>query len=58
MAQTVTDADGFSAPFTIDAFVRERLLGGLDDIGMTLTLDGAITAFEGRRSRWLAGARS
>ncbi len=53
--QTVTDSEGFSATFEIDPFVRERLLGGLDDIGMTLKEDPSITAFEGHRPRWLAG---
>lgn len=56
--QTVTDDAGFAASFTIDPFIRERLLGGLDDIGMTLRLDEAITAFEQRRPRWMAGART
>ena len=56
VTQTITDAQGFSASFEIDAFVRERLLGGLDDIGMTLTQDDAITAFEARRPRYMAGA--
>jgi 3-isopropylmalate/(R)-2-methylmalate dehydratase small subunit len=51
--QTVTDDDGFAAGFTLDAFIRERLLGGLDDIGMTLRLDDAISSFEERRPRWL-----
>ncbi len=53
--QRVTDAEGFSASFQIDPFVRERLLGGLDDIGMTLKEDELITTFEGHRPRWLAG---
>ena len=56
--QRVTDDDGFSASFDIDPFVRERLLKGLDEIGMTLTQDEDISAYEARRPRWLAGARS
>jgi 3-isopropylmalate/(R)-2-methylmalate dehydratase small subunit len=51
--QVVTDDDGIREPFAVDPFVRERLLNGLDDIGMTLQLDEAITAFEQRRPRWL-----
>ncbi len=53
--QTVTDSEGFSASFSIDPFIRERLLGGLDEIGMTLTLDSEINRFETRRPRWMAG---
>ncbi len=33
-------------PFEIDPAVKERLLGGLDDIGLTLKEDAAIAAFE------------
>jgi 3-isopropylmalate/(R)-2-methylmalate dehydratase small subunit len=57
VTQTVSDKDGFSAVFTVDPFVRERLLGGLDDIGMTLKRDDEIAAFESRRPKWMAGAR-
>jgi len=57
VTQTVSDAQGFSASFTIDPFVRERLLNGLDDIGMTLTHEAEIAAFEARRPPWLAGVR-
>ncbi len=34
--QTVSDAQGFRATFQVDAFRRECLLEGLDDIGLTL----------------------
>ncbi len=57
VTQTVRDDQGFSAAFTVDPFVRERLLNGLDDIGMTLMHEAEIAAFEARRPRWLAGAR-
>ncbi len=53
--RTVTDNEGFSASFEIDLFVRERLLNGLDDIGMTLALEDAISAYEARRPGWVAG---
>ncbi|MCP9484485.1 MAG: 3-isopropylmalate dehydratase small subunit [Gaiellaceae bacterium MAG52_C11] len=33
-------------PFQLDAFERERLLGGLDDIALTLRRDPEITAYE------------
>jgi 3-isopropylmalate/(R)-2-methylmalate dehydratase small subunit len=57
--QTVSDEEGFRAHFAVDPFVRERLLNGLDDIGMTLQLEDAIAAYEARRPRWRtpAGAR-
>lgn len=50
--QAVHDGD-FHERFQIDPFVRERLLQGLDDIALTLALEGAITAFESQRPRWL-----
>jgi 3-isopropylmalate/(R)-2-methylmalate dehydratase small subunit len=37
--------------FAIDHEIRHRLLGGLDDIALTLKEDGAIRAFEGERER-------
>ncbi len=46
--QTVV-ADGFEASFDIDPFVKHRLLNGLDDIGLTMSHDGDIAAFESRR---------
>jgi 3-isopropylmalate/(R)-2-methylmalate dehydratase small subunit len=50
----VYDDEGFvREPFVIDPFVRERLLNGLDDIGLTLKLDDAITRFEKRRPAFL-----
>jgi 3-isopropylmalate/(R)-2-methylmalate dehydratase small subunit len=44
--QTVTGPDGVEYHFEIDPFRKRCLLGGLDDIGVTLTHDTAITAFE------------
>ena len=38
--------------FPIDDFSRWRLLEGLDDIGLTLRHEEAITAFEQRRPEW------
>jgi len=51
--QLVHDGEGFRERFEIDPFVRERLLNGLDDIGLTLTVEDAIARFESRRPRWL-----
>ena len=43
--------DGGRASFEIDAEIRRRLLGGLDDIGVTLQHEGAIAAYESERER-------
>ncbi|WP_029150049.1 3-isopropylmalate dehydratase small subunit [Microbacterium indicum] len=42
----------FTAPFEIDDYTRWRLLEGLDDIGLTLRNQDAITEFEARRAAW------
>ena len=44
---------GIDEPFEIDAFTRWRLLEGLDDIGLTLRHETAITAYEAARAPWL-----
>ncbi len=49
-AQTVDDGQEFEAHFDIDPFRRERLLQGLDDIGLTLQHADSIAAFEAARS--------
>ncbi|MEI6448237.1 MAG: 3-isopropylmalate dehydratase small subunit [Actinomycetes bacterium] len=41
--------DGRVEPFEIDAEIRERLLGGLDDIGVTLTQVDSISSYEQER---------
>jgi 3-isopropylmalate/(R)-2-methylmalate dehydratase small subunit len=48
-AQCVDLPDGQSMSFTFDAFRKEALLNGLDDIGLTLQNSDDITAFEARR---------
>ena len=40
------------APFEIDDYTRWRLMEGLDDIGLTLRDEQAITDFEERREPW------
>ena len=45
-------ATGIVATFELDDFTRWRLMDGLDDIGLTLRHDEAITAFESRRPVW------
>lgn len=49
----VTDSEDFFASFSIDDFQRECLMEGLDDVGLTLRHEAAITAYEGRRPRWI-----
>jgi len=44
--QTVEDEQGFSGSFEVDAFRRDCLLKGLDDIGLTLAREHHISAFE------------
>jgi len=46
-------AIGFSAPFPLDPFTQNRLLEGLDDIGLTLRHETEITAFEATRGELL-----
>jgi 3-isopropylmalate/(R)-2-methylmalate dehydratase small subunit len=42
---------GGTASFEIDQEIKHRLLNGLDDIGITLTQDDAIAAYESDRER-------
>ncbi len=46
--QTLT-LDSVSIPFTVDAFRKQCLIEGLDDIGLTLKQVDSIRAFEARR---------
>jgi 3-isopropylmalate/(R)-2-methylmalate dehydratase small subunit len=50
-AQTATVAD-LTVSFEVDAYTKWRLLEGLDDIGLTLRDEAAITEFETRRAAW------
>ena len=57
--QVVVLPDGTRYRFEIDAFRKDCLLHGLDDIGLTLQEADAIRAFEARQraeSPWLQGA--
>ena len=40
------------APFQIDDYTRWRLLEGLDDVGITLSHEDQIVAYEGKRPSW------
>ncbi len=46
-------AAGVEVTFDLDDFTQWRLLNGLDDIGLTLRHEDAITAYEGSRPDWL-----
>jgi 3-isopropylmalate/(R)-2-methylmalate dehydratase small subunit len=43
---------GVMSPFDIDDYTRWRLMEGLDDIGLTLQQEEAISAFEVSRESW------
>ena len=49
-AQEVRDNYGLAVRFDIDAFRKENLVNGLDDIGLTLQHASDIDAFEGTRA--------
>jgi 3-isopropylmalate/(R)-2-methylmalate dehydratase small subunit len=46
-------AAGIEASFALDDFTRQRLLEGLDDIGLTLRHAADIDAYEAGRASWL-----
>ncbi|HLN05065.1 MAG TPA: 3-isopropylmalate dehydratase small subunit [Acidimicrobiales bacterium] len=46
-------AAGISVPFRLDDDARDRLLRGLDDIGVTSQYAADIDAYEARREAWL-----
>jgi 3-isopropylmalate/(R)-2-methylmalate dehydratase small subunit len=48
--QRVTDQHGFEASFEMDAYRRDMLLRGLDEVGLTLLNEPEIAAFERRRA--------
>ena len=48
-AQAITKPDGATLTFDIDPFLKERLLNGWDQIGLTLRHDDKITAYEKAR---------
>jgi 3-isopropylmalate/(R)-2-methylmalate dehydratase small subunit len=49
--------DGFAYQFSVDAFARECMLGGLDEIGLVEMHDADIAAFEHQRKEWLPAVR-
>lgn len=53
----VVKAPGFEEPFAFDNFARYRLLNGLDDIGLTLTHEDELEAFEKTRPSYLPSVK-
>ena len=51
-SQTVT-AEGLEEHFEFDPTAKDRLLRGLDPVGVTLTHDDVIAAHEKARAGWL-----
>ena len=47
-ARTITTPSGESIAFDVDPFLRDRLLNGWDQIGLTLLHEDKITAFENK----------
>ena len=45
-------AGALTAPFQIDDYTRWRLLQGLDDIGITMSYEAEIAAYEATRPSW------
>jgi 3-isopropylmalate/(R)-2-methylmalate dehydratase small subunit len=50
--QVVVRPDGTEIPFEVDAFRKNCLLNGLDDIGLTLEHATAIDAYEAKAQTW------
>jgi 3-isopropylmalate/(R)-2-methylmalate dehydratase small subunit len=48
-SQTITGPDGGEIRFEIDPFKKRCLLEGLDEVGLTLEKEAAITSFEEKR---------
>ena len=49
-------AIGLEVDFPLEDSVRERFLEGLDDIGITLRTEDAISDFETTRPAWMPSA--
>ena len=50
-------APGVESSFEVDAFARECLLNGWDEVSLTLQREPEIAAFEARRPEWLPKLR-
>ncbi|MGI8734497.1 MAG: 3-isopropylmalate dehydratase small subunit [Pyrinomonadaceae bacterium] len=51
--RVIAGAENFSTTFAIDDFQRECLMAGLDDVGLTLSHEGDIAAYEEQRPAWI-----
>jgi 3-isopropylmalate/(R)-2-methylmalate dehydratase small subunit len=51
--QVVVRPDGQEIAFEVDAFRKNCLLNGLDDIGLTLEHAPAIAAYEAKEPAWM-----
>jgi 3-isopropylmalate/(R)-2-methylmalate dehydratase small subunit len=54
LERQVVEAGDYVVEFDVDPGVKERLLNGLDPIGVTLLEDEAISHFEDTRPAWLS----
>jgi 3-isopropylmalate/(R)-2-methylmalate dehydratase small subunit len=54
LEQQVVEAADYVFEFDVDPEVKQRLLEGLDPIGLTLQVSDAISAYESRRPAWLS----
>jgi len=52
LEERTVQADALTAPFQIDDYTRWRLLQGLDDIGITLSHEEKVAAYEAARPPW------
>lgn len=53
LVNKVANLGDLSVSFAIDEYTRWRLIEGLDDIGLTLRDEDAITTFEAKRPAWM-----
>ncbi len=57
LEQQEVRGEGFAYKFDMDAFARECLLGGLDEIGLVERHQSSISAYEAHRSAWLPAVK-
>jgi 3-isopropylmalate/(R)-2-methylmalate dehydratase small subunit len=57
LEQQQVRGEGFAYRFEMDAFTRECLLGGLDEIGLVERHQSSISAYEAHRSAWLPAVK-
>jgi 3-isopropylmalate/(R)-2-methylmalate dehydratase small subunit len=55
LEKQMLEAGNIVIDFEVDAGAKERLINGLDPIGLTLQEEDAIASYESRRPSWLAG---